>query len=113
MKKIPQVTAAEIAYFCRAVIEESEFSALPVQEQELFTALAYAAMQYCANQTGLEVSNEPATDNADLAYAVKTVAAEMYDNRQMTAQYSVQNPTVTAILGGHSVNLLPGVGADA
>ena len=46
---------------------------------------------------------------AELGYAIKTVAAEMIDNRQVTMQYTGRNPTVMQILDMHSVNLLPSV----
>lgn len=42
-----------------------------------------------------------------LRYAILTIAAEMYDNRQMTQQYTGKNPTVMQILDMHSTNLLP------
>ena len=45
----------------------------------------------------------------ELGYAIKTVAAEMIDNRQVTMQYTGRNPTVMQILDMHSVNLLPSV----
>lgn len=46
----------------------------------------------------------------DLAYAVKVMAAEMIDNRQITAQYTGKNPMVMQILDLHSTNLLPSEG---
>ena len=47
------------------------------------------------------------TELEDLAYAVKVMAAEMIDNRQITAQYTGKNPMVMQILDLHSTNLLP------
>ena len=40
---------------------------------------------------------------------VLVIATEMLDNRQMTAQYTGQNPTAMQILNMHSTNLLPTV----
>lgn len=40
---------------------------------------------------------------------ILTVGAEMLDNRQLTAQYTGQNPMVMQILDMHSTNLLPSV----
>lgn len=56
------------------------------------------------DSTGLDIE---ATEQEDLAYAVKALAAEMIDNRQVTMQYTGRNPTVMQILDMHSVNLLP------
>ena len=50
------------------------------------------------------------TELEDLAYAVKVMAAEMIDNRQITAQYTGKNPMVMQILDLHSTNLLPSEG---
>lgn len=109
---IPQVTPAELALFARLIFETADFTDLPSDDQAMCSALALAAERYCSGQTGLACARDGATDtdeNDDLRYAVLTVGAEMLDNRQMTAQYSTQNPTVTQILAMHSVNLLPSV----
>ena len=57
--------------------------------------------------TGLDMEK---TELEDLAYAVKVMAAEMIDNRQITAQYTGKNPMVMQILDLHSTNLLPSEG---
>jgi len=93
--------AADIALFSRKILNTAEFDELSVlEQQECEDALAAAAAAY----TGLDIE---ATEQEDLAYAVKALAAEMIDNRQVTMQYTGRNPTVMQILDMHSVNLLP------
>lgn len=114
--RIPVIDPAKIAVSARVIVDESEFSQLASGEQERFEALAVLAENYCAGYTGLQKEREYGSDgesNADIYFAAEIVAIDIFDNRQMTAQYSVQNPTVTTILNMHSRNLLPGVGADA
>ena len=84
--------AADIALFSRKILNT-----------ECEDALA-AAKAAVAAYTGLDIG---ATEQEDLAYAVKALAAEMIDNRQVTMQYTGRNPTVMQILDMHSVNLLP------
>ncbi len=49
------------------------------------------------------------TEQEDLAYAVKVLAAEMIDSHQITAQYTGKNPVAMQIMDMHSSNLLPSV----
>lgn len=108
--KIPQVDAADLALFARITYELSDYGDLSAGDKAMCEATVLAAEHYCSGQTGLACARDGEADeepNGDLRYAVLTVGAEMLDNRQMTAQYSTQNPAVTQILAMHSTNLLP------
>ena len=73
----------------------------------IIQAALSAARSYCAAYAGIDLDT---VAFEDVAYAVCVAAAEMLDNRQMTAQYTGRNPTVMQILDMHSTNLLPSVG---
>lgn len=101
-----ELTVQDVALFARLIVEKSDYENLSDSEkQDCVMALA-AAKVYAAGYTGLDMET---TELEDIAYAVLTIAAEMVDNRQMTAQYTGQNPTALQILNMHSTNLLPGV----
>ena len=78
----------------------------PMEQSECEGALS-AAKAAAGAYTGLDMEK---TELEDLAYAVKVMAAEMIDNRQITAQYTGKNPMVMQILDLHSTNLLPSEG---
>lgn len=101
------LTAADVALFARKVLDAAEYEELSdLEKQECEGALA-AAKAAAGAYTGLDMEK---TELEDLAYAVKVMAAEMIDNRQITAQYTGKNPMVMQILDLHSTNLLPSEG---
>lgn len=104
-ESLTTMTAADVALFGRMITDADEFETLSVDEQRDCENALHCAVAFVLDYTGLATLN-PAPSKA-LEYAVKTVAAEMLDNRQITAQYTTGNPTVTKILGMHSTNLLP------
>ena len=85
--------AADIALFSRKILNTAEFDELSVLEQQECEDALAAAKAAAAAYTGLDIE---ATEQEDLAYAVKALAAEMIDNRQVTMQYTGRNPTVIA-----------------
>ena len=101
------LTAADIAFFSRKIIEPEEDGALSPMEQSEREGAWSAAKAAAGANTGLDMEK---TELEDLAYAVKVMAAEMIDNRQITAQYTGKNPMVMQILDLHSTNLLPSEG---
>ena len=101
------LTAADIAFFSRKIIEPEEYGALSPMEQSECEGALLAAKAAAGAYTGLDMEK---TELEDLAYAVKVMAAEMIDNRQITAQYTGKNPMVMQILDLHSTNLLPSEG---
>ena len=103
------LTVFKFALFAHVVLTEAEFNALPQAERDELTAILDAALSYCGSYAGLDMT-KPQPDS--VTYAVLAVAAEMYENRQMTQQYSTQNPTVMQILDMYSTNLLPSVPED-
>ena len=102
-----ELTAADVALFARKILDKTDYEALPEGERAGCEAALSAARSYCAAYAGIDLDT---VAFEDVAYAVCVAAAEMLDNRQMTAQYTGRNPTVMQILDMHSTNLLPSVG---
>ena len=96
----------DIALFARKATDLAEYNALdPEEKRECEDALA-AAKAVVGSYTGLDIEK---TEHEDLTYAVKVLAAEMIDNRQITTQYTGKNPVAMQIMDLHSTNLLPSV----
>ena len=113
---IPNVTAEETAVFARLCLDKEGYADLPESERNLCQSALSAAIGFVKSYTGIKLDEQTAKEQgvdcetaAELGYAVKTVATEMIDNRQVTVQYAGRNPTVMQILDMHSVNLLPSV----
>ena len=95
-------------------METAEYADLPEGERDICLAALSAATGFVKNYTGIKLDETAAREKTaeydvakELGYAVKVIAAEMIDNRQVTMQYTGRNPTVMQILDMHSVNLLP------
>lgn len=73
-------------------------------DDALIEALISAASAFCLSYTGLTA--EEADQYEDIALAATVIAVDMYDNRSMIVDKDTVNPTVSAILGLHSRNLL-------
>ena len=101
-----QHTHQDVAAFARLIVEKAEYDELSDAEKQGCAMALEAAKSYVAGYTGLDIET---TELEDIAYAVLVIATEMLDNRQMTAQYTGQNPTAMQILNMHSTNLLPTV----
>ena len=98
------LTAYQLAHFCHLCFDEADYLALPEEERNEIAAILDLAVSYCGSYAGLDMD----ADQPDaVRYAVLAVGAEMYENRQMTQQYSTQNPTAVQILDMYSTNLLP------
>ena len=113
---IPTVTAEETAIFARLCLDKEGYADLPESERDLCQSALSAAIGFVKSYTGIKLDEQTAKEQgvdcetaAELGYAVKTVATEMIDNRQVTVQYAEQNPMVKQILDMHSTNLLPSV----
>ena len=113
---IPKVTAEETAIFARLCLDKKGYTDLPESERDLCQSALSAAIGFVKRYTGIKLDEQTAREQgidceatAELGYAIKTVATEMIDNRQVTVQYAGRNPTVMQILDMHSVNLLPSV----
>ena len=104
--KVRELTASDIALFSRLIMDSSEFDTLTdLERRECESALA-AAKAVVEGYTGLDMAT---TEQEDLAYAVKVLAAELIDSHQITAQYTGKNPVAMQIMDMHSSNLLPSV----
>lgn len=100
------LTGVDIAMFSRKILDSTEYDELTdLERRECEDALA-AAKAVAGSYTGLDIET---AEHADLAYAVKVLAAEMIDNHQITAQYTGKNPVAMQIMDLHSTNLLPSV----
>jgi len=100
------LTAFQLARFCHLCFDATDYAALPQADKDEISMILDLAVSYCGSYAGLDMTE----DQPDaLRYAVLAVGAEMYENRQMTQQYSTQNPTVMQILDMYSTNLLPTV----
>ena len=100
------LTAYQLARFCHLCFDETDYNALPAADRTEIAMILDLAVSYCGSYAGLDMTE--AQPDA-VRYAVLAVGAEMYENRQMTQQYSTQNPTVIQILDMYSTNLLPSV----
>jgi hypothetical protein len=99
---VKELTAQTLAEYARYSLGAEEYESLP-NKGEVDIALE-AAKAFISNKAGIKFEE---TDGADLAAAVLVLGAEMLDNRQMTTQYSTQNPMVVQIVNLYSSNLLP------
>lgn len=104
--KVRELTASDIALFSRLIMDSSEFDTLTDLERRECESALTAAKAVVEGYTGLDMAT---TEQEDLAYAVKVLAAEMIDNHQITAQYTGKNPVAMQIMDMHSSNLLPSV----
>jgi hypothetical protein len=100
-----EVTPAVAARFARLVNDDAEYEALPEADRREVELHLSAARGFVTGYTGLDLDTCP---YEDVSAALLMVFAELTDNRQVTQQYTGQNPTVLAILSLHSTNLLPG-----
>lgn len=98
------LTAYQLARFARLCFDEDDYNDLGEAEKDEVERTLAMAVSYCGGYAGLDMSIE---QPEDVCYAVLAVGAEMLENRQMTQQYSIQNPTAMQILDLHSTNLLP------
>ena len=103
---VRELTASDIALFSRLIMDSSEFDTLTDLERRECESALTAAKAVVEGYTGLDMAT---TEQEDLAYAVKVLAAEMIDNHQITAQYTGKNPVAMQIMDMHSSNLLPSV----
>ena len=106
MRKPSELTAYQLAHFAHMCFDPADFEGLPQEEQQEIAMILDLAVSYCGSYAGLDMTQEQPDS---VCYAVLAVGAEMLENRQMTQQYSTQNPTVTQILDMFSTNLLPTV----
>lgn len=106
MRTPSELTPYQLAHFAHLCFDPADFEALPEEEQQEVAMILDLAVSYCGSFAGLNMDEEQPDS---VCYAVLAVGAEMYENRQMTQQYSTQNPTVLQILAMYSANLLPTV----
>ena len=106
MRTPSDLTPFQLARFAHMCFEETDYEALDEATRTETAAILEAAVSYCGSYAGLDMTQEQPDS---VCYAVLAVGAEMLENRQMTQQYSTQNPTVTQILDMFSTNLLPTV----
>lgn len=101
-----EIRAVDIALFARLILDEADYPALSDAERMGCESALAAAKAAVEGYTGLSMQD---CQLEDISYAIKTMAAEMVDNHQITSQSGTMNPTVLQILNMHSTNLLPSV----
>ena len=106
MRKPSELTAYQLAHFSHMCFDPADFEGLPQEEREEIAMILNLAVSYCGSYAGLDMTK---AQPDSVCYAVLAVGAEMLENRQMTQQYSTQNPTAMQILDMYSTNLLPSV----
>ena len=104
-----EITAADLAVFARYCVDAEEYEKLARDEQNQVVLALNAAKGYVRGYAGLDLDQ---CELEDVSIAILAVGAEMLDNRQVTTQYTGQNPMVMQILDMHSTNLLPTVEED-
>ncbi|MDO5548315.1 MAG: head-tail connector protein [Eubacteriales bacterium] len=97
--KISEITLGDICQQARI-----EPDMLDAAEEKLLTVMQDAAVDYVRSYTGL--TEEEMDEHEDLTIAVLVLAADLYDNREMTVDKSNVNRVVETILGMHCRNLL-------
>lgn len=104
-----EIKASDLAVFARYCFDAVEYDALDDSQKRSIQLALSGAKSYVGGYTGLDLDT---CQLEDISVAILTVGAEMLDNRQLTAQYTGQNPMVMQILDLHSSNLLPTVQED-
>lgn len=99
-----ELMVQDVALFARLIVDKQEYDSLSDAEKNDCAMALAAAKAFASAYSGLDMETTPFED---VSYAVLTVAAEMVDSHQMTAQYTGRNQTALQILDMHSTNLLP------
>lgn len=100
---VSQITYSEAAEYLR-IAELSD------SDQATLGTLINVATAFIANYTGHTV--EELDEYPDFVVAALVLIQDMWDNRTLYVDNQNVNKVVEAILGMHSVNLLPQVSAD-
>lgn len=93
------------------VQDAAEYLRLPevtASDQALLNSLIKIAKEYIKNYTGREDLDE----FQDFVIVVFVLVQDMWDNRTMYVDKSNLNNVIEAILGMHSINLLPSGESD-
>lgn len=100
--KIDDITTADVVSFLR--LEEDEYILKEIQ------AIMAAARSFIIGYTHLPVEStdgqKTINDYEDFYIAYMVLCQDMYENRTFTVDKDKINPTVNAILGMHSYNLV-------
>ena len=99
--KVSQIGMNDICNHIREIREN-----LSDDDLIMLETMKKAAISYCCGQTGLE--KEQLDEHEDIAIAVLSLIADMWDNRSATTEKTSNvNRTVDTILSMHCINLLP------
>lgn len=96
---VAEMTVADVKQYLRVDTNNDD---------SLLAVILSAAKRFCAQYTGLTVTDLNSYE--DMPLAVLAVAADMYEVRQFTLNGTQLNPTTAQILGTYSTNLLPSEG---
>ena len=76
-------------------------------ERAYIQSLSAAALSFVCDHCNRTV--EYCDEHEDMAVAVLCITADMFDNRDYTAEQAALNPTVQTILSHHDQNLVEGM----
>ena len=96
--RVSEVTTKHLAEYLRLDPEIAE------AENDLLISLRESAIAFIRSYTGL--SDERIEPHADIAFALRILVQDMYDNRTMYVDKNNLNKTVKTILDMHAINLL-------
>ena len=97
ISKVSDITYQDVADYIR-------LSEVTQDDQNTLNTLINVAKIYISNYTGqADLDNYP-----DFVIVVLILCQDMYDNRTLYVDSNNINKVVEAILGMHSINLLPG-----
>lgn len=77
------------------------------EEWSYIQALSSAALSFVCDQCNVDAGY--CDEHEDIAVAVLCITADMFDNRDYTAEQAALNPTVQTILSHHDHNLVEGM----
>lgn len=101
--KVSEITAQDVAEYLR-------IAELSADDQATLAVLIGVAKTFIQNYTGH--TEKELDDYQDFIVVVLVLVQDMWDNRSLYVDNSNLNNVVEAILGMHSVNLLPQVSED-
>jgi hypothetical protein len=104
--RVSELTPQILAVFSRRCLDADDWKTLDDAQKTEVQAALMAAKGYASGYTGVDLEQ---SNLEDVTIAILIIGSEMLDNRQLTAQYTAQNPLVVQILSMHATNLLPEV----
>lgn len=109
---VPKLRPEEVAYFARLIVDEDQYEEMNPSDRILVESACLVAEGFAKSYTGLPMEDEVDEDtdnNEALRYAMKCIAAESLDLRNVSWDYNNTNPMVRAVLNLYTGTHLPEV----